>query len=63
MASSRPETGSRRLFGKENKESTVMNLAKLSKGLVLGLGLLLATSAFAASKGPLQLTAPASVAG
>lgn len=40
-----------------------MNLAKMSKGLVLGLGLLLATTAFAASKGPLQLTAPANVAG
>lgn len=40
-----------------------MNLAKVSKGLVLGLGLFLATSAFAASKGPLQLSAPANVAG
>jgi hypothetical protein len=60
---SRPETGSRRLFGKENKESTVMNIAKVSKGLVLGLALLLASSAFAASKGSLQLTSPALVAG
>ena len=40
-----------------------MNLAKFSKGLILGLATLLATSAFAASKGPLQLTAPANVAG
>ena len=40
-----------------------MNFAKTFKGLVLGSALLLATSAFAASKGPLQLTAPASVAG
>ena len=40
-----------------------MNLAKISKGLVLGLGLLLATSAFAASKGPLQLNAPVTVDG
>jgi hypothetical protein len=40
-----------------------MNFAKVSKGLVLGLALLLATSAFAASKGPLQLNAPATVAG
>lgn len=40
-----------------------MNLAKVSKGLVLGLAILLATSAFAASKGTLQLNAPASVAG
>jgi len=40
-----------------------MNLAKTFKGLVLGSAILLATSAFAASKGPLQLTAPATVAG
>lgn len=40
-----------------------MNFAKISKGLVLGLALILATSAFAASKGPLQLTAAANVAG
>jgi len=40
-----------------------MNFAKISKGLVLGLAILLATSAFAASKGPLQLAAPANVAG
>jgi hypothetical protein len=40
-----------------------MNLAKTFKGLVLGSALLLASSAFAASKGPLQLTAPATVAG
>jgi hypothetical protein len=40
-----------------------MNLAKTFKGLVLGSALLLATGAFAASKGPLQLSAPANVAG
>ena len=40
-----------------------MNFAKTFKGLVLGSALLLATSAFAASKGALQLTAPATVAG
>ncbi|HEY6181736.1 MAG TPA: hypothetical protein VIW67_05785 [Terriglobales bacterium] len=40
-----------------------MQLAKTFKGLVLGSALLLATSAFAASKGPLQLTSPANVAG
>jgi len=40
-----------------------MNFAKTFKGLVLGSALLLATSAFAASKGPLQLNAPATVAG
>ena len=33
-----------------------MNFAKTFKGLVLGSALLLATGAFAASKGPLQLT-------
>ena len=40
-----------------------MNLAKVSKGLILGLALLLSTGAFAASKGTLQLNAPATVAG
>ena len=40
-----------------------MNLAKVSKGLILGLALLLSTGAFAASKGPLQLSSPATVAG
>ena len=40
-----------------------MNFAKTFKGLVLGSALVLATSAFAASKGALQLTAPATVAG
>jgi hypothetical protein len=40
-----------------------MNFAKTFKGLVLGSALLLATTAFAASKGSLQLTAPATVAG
>ncbi len=40
-----------------------MKFAKTFKGLVLGSALLLSTGAFAASKGPLQLTAPATVAG
>jgi hypothetical protein len=40
-----------------------MNFAKTFKGLILGSALLLATGAFAASKGALQLTAPATVAG
>jgi len=40
-----------------------MQLAKTFKGLVLGAALFLETGAFAASKGPLQLTAPATVAG
>ena len=40
-----------------------MNFAKCFKGLVLGSALLLASSAFAANKGPLQLSSPATVAG
>jgi len=40
-----------------------MTTAKALKGLVLGLALLLASSAFAASKGPLQLSNPVNVAG
>jgi hypothetical protein len=62
-AASRPEPVPDGLSGKKIKESTVMNIAKISKGLVLGLAMLMATSVFAASKGPLQLTAPANVAG
>ncbi len=40
-----------------------MKFANIFKGLVLGSALLLATSAFAASKGVLQLASPATVAG
>jgi hypothetical protein len=40
-----------------------MKFEKLFKGLVLGSALLLASSAFAANKGPLQLVSPANVAG
>lgn len=40
-----------------------MNFAKCFKGLVLGSALLLASSAFAANKGPLQLSSSANVAG
>ena len=40
-----------------------MITAKAFKGLVLGLALLLTSSAFAASKGPLQLSNPVNVAG
>jgi hypothetical protein len=40
-----------------------MITAKTFKGLVLGLALLLTSSAFAASKGPLQLSNPVNVAG
>ncbi|MGH9544052.1 MAG: hypothetical protein ACRD23_02435 [Terriglobales bacterium] len=40
-----------------------MSVSKLSKGLLLGLALLLATSVFAANKGPLQVTADVTVNG
>jgi hypothetical protein len=40
-----------------------MTTVKAFKGLVLGLALLLTSSAFAASKGPLQLSNPVNVAG
>jgi len=40
-----------------------MRPSTIGKGLLLGLALLLATSAFAANKGSLQLSDPASVAG
>ena len=40
-----------------------MKLVSVSKGLFLGLALLLATSAFASNKGPLQLTDYAVVSG
>jgi len=40
-----------------------MKSSKLSKGLLLGLALLLATSAFAANKGSLQVSDPVTVSG
>ena len=40
-----------------------MKSLKLSKGLLLGLALLLATSAFAANKGSLQVSDPVTVSG
>jgi len=40
-----------------------MKSSKLSKGLLLGLALLLATSAFAANKGFLQVSDPVTVSG
>jgi hypothetical protein len=40
-----------------------MKTAKMSKGLLLGLALLLATSAFASNKGSLAVTDPVSVGG
>ncbi len=40
-----------------------MSVSKLSKGLLLGLALLLATSVFAANKGALQVSSPVTVNG
>ncbi len=40
-----------------------MSVSKLSKGLLLGLALLLATSVFAANKGTLQVSSPVTVNG
>jgi hypothetical protein len=40
-----------------------MRLTKISKGLLLGLAMLLATSAFAANKGSVQFTDPVTVNG
>ena len=40
-----------------------MRVAKISKGLLLGLALLLATSAFAANQGSLQVSDPVTVGG
>ena len=40
-----------------------MKVSKISKGLLLGLTLLLATSVFAANKGPLQLNDPLTING
>ena len=40
-----------------------MTVAKISKGLLLGLALLLATSVFAANKGSMQVTDPITVNG
>ena len=47
---------------RERKRS-VMNASKISKGLLLGLTLLLATSVFAANKGSLQVSDPVTVNG
>jgi hypothetical protein len=40
-----------------------MKVSRISKGLLLGLTLLLATSVFAANKGPLQLNDPLTING
>jgi hypothetical protein len=49
------------LFGKEKRSS--MQTAKISKGLLLGVILLLAASAFAANKASFRVNDPLSVAG
>jgi hypothetical protein len=54
-------TVSRRDFGKE--KGAVMKFATISKSVVLGLAVMLASSAFAATKGSLQLTNPVNVNG
>jgi hypothetical protein len=54
-------TVSRRDFGKE--KGAVMKFATVSKSIVLGLALVLASSAFAATKRSLQLTGPVTVNG
>jgi hypothetical protein len=54
-------TVSRRNFGKE--KGTIMKFATVSKSLVLGLAVLLASSAFAATKGSLALSNPVLVNG
>src|SRR4029077_3947981 len=53
-------TGSRRF--RERKRSA-MSASKISKGLLLGLALLLATSGFAANKGSLEVSDPVTVNG
>jgi hypothetical protein len=55
-------TVSRRNFGKENKEQ-VMKFATISKSAILGAALLLASTAFAATKASLQITSPTAVNG
>ena len=55
-----PRTGSRRFSGKKRIE---MKVSKMTKRLLLGLALLLATSAFASNKGSLQLNEAVNVSG
>src|SRR5690242_12630588 len=45
------------------KKGVKMTASKISKGLLLGLALLLATSVFAANKGSLQVSDPVTVNG
>jgi len=54
-------TASRRNFGKE--KGAVMKFTTVSKSLAMGLALLLASSAFAATKASLQLNNPVTVNG
>jgi hypothetical protein len=54
-------TVSRRDFGKE--KGAVMKFATVSKSVVLGLALLLASSAFAATKGSLSINNPVTING
>src|SRR5256885_4392517 len=55
-----PRTGSRRFSGKKRIE---MKVSKMTKSLLLGLALLLATNAFASNKGSLQLNEAVNVSG
>jgi hypothetical protein len=61
VASRAAPTVSRRIFGKE--KGAAMKFATISKSVVLGLSVLLASSAFAANKGSLTLINPASING
>src|SRR5207244_4288527 len=55
-----PRTASRRFSGKKRIE---MKVSEMTKSLLLGLALLLATSAFASNKGSLQLNEAVNVSG
>jgi hypothetical protein len=61
VASRAALTDSRRFFGKE--KGAAMKFATVSKSFVMGLALLLASSAFAGVKANLQLSNPVSVNG
>jgi hypothetical protein len=62
VASRAAPTVSRRNFGKENL-GAAMKFATVSKSLVMGLALLLASIAFATTKADLHLNSPATVNG
>jgi hypothetical protein len=61
VANRAASTASRRFFGKE--KGAVMKFATVSKSVILGLALLLASSAFAATKGSIHLNGPTLVNG